>query len=213
MTVGSVGRPMMLALENRFPVMRDLPPEVDGIIVLGGIVNEVVGRSRGQLAVGGSVERVVAFAELSKKYPNAKQVFTGGSGKLLTQNIKEADAIQPLLRAFGMDVGDIIFESASRNTHENAVLTHQMVSPSPDEKWILITSAFHMPRSIGAFRQAGWQIEAFPVDYNYRGDEGFALRFNLRHGLNELAIAAHEWLGLVFYRLSGKTGTLFPAPA
>jgi len=208
-----IGRPMTLALENRFPVMRELPAQVDGIIVLGGVVDEVVSRSRGQISIGGGIERLFALADLSKKYPDAKRVFTSGSGKLLTQNIKEADVVGPLLTALGLDVDRVLFEGASRNTYKNAVLTHEMVAPGPAETWILITSAFHMPRAIGVFRQAGWPIVAYPVHYKYRGDEGFQLKFNLRGGLNELSAAIHEWLGLVFYRLTGKTGSLFPAPS
>ncbi len=207
-----VGKSMMMTLENRFPINRQLPEKVDGIIVLGGVVNEIVTQSRGQLTVGGGISRLIEFSALSKKFPQAKLVFTGGSGKLLSQNIKEADVLEPLLLILGIDVSRVIYENKSRNTYENATLTRSLVDPGPGETWILITSAFHMPRSMGVFRQAGWNIIAYPVDYNFATDETLSPAFDLLGGLNSLSAGLHEWLGLAFYRLTGKTDSFFPAP-
>ncbi len=207
-----VGKNMIMTLENRFPMVRQLPERIDGIIVLGGIVNERLTRSRGQMSVGSGISRLLEFADLSKKYPNAKLVFTGGSGKILSQDIKEADVLEPLLAVLGIDTGRMIYENNSRNTFENATLTKLLVNPGPDETWILITSAFHMPRSMGVFRKAGWNVIPYPVDYSYGADETQALFFSLPGGLVTLSSGLHEWLGLVFYRLTGKTDHFFPAP-
>ena len=207
-----VGKGLMMSLENRFPVNQQLPEKIDGIIALGGVVNQVVTQARGQMSFGGSVERLTELAALSRKYPNAKLVFTGGSGKLTSQEIKEADVLPPLLGVLGIDPARMIYENNSRNTYENATLTKALVNPAPGENWILITSAFHMPRSMGVFRKAGWQVIPYPVDYSYAADELFLPFFDLPSGLLTLSAGLHEWLGLLFYRLTGKTEIFFPAP-
>jgi uncharacterized SAM-binding protein YcdF (DUF218 family) len=207
-----IGQNLLIVLENRFPVARNLPDKVDGIIVLGGILNEVITKSRGQISIGGAIERLTEFAALSKKYPLAKLVFTSGSGKLLSQNIKEADMVGPLFVSLGIDVDRVIIENQSRNTYENAQMSKQLLNPDPDETWIVVTSAFHMPRTVGVFRQAGWRVLPYPVDFNFTGEPAFAPTFNMISGFRYLSRAVHEWLGLVFYWLTDKTDSLFPGP-
>jgi len=207
-----VGQAMFIALENRFPVAQEPPSRVDGIVVLGGVVEQVVSVKRGQLAIGGAAERITELATLVRLYPNSKIVFTGGSGNLLFPDIKEADVIQPLLDVLGLPPGRVAMENRSRNTHENALFTKELAEPKQGETWMLVTSAFHMPRAVGSFRKAGWQIVPYPVDFRTRGDEHFAPHFNLLGGLSSLSGALHEWLGLTFYYLSGKTDALFPGP-
>lgn len=207
-----IGNNLLIILENRFPIVQQLPEKVDGIIVLGGIVNEVITKVRGQTSFGGSIERLTEFAELSRKYPTARLLFTSGSGKLLSQEIKEADVVGPLLVRLGIDLDRVEIENQSRNTFENAVKSKELVNPAPDENWVLVTSAFHMPRSVGIFRKIGWKVIPYPVDFNFTGEAVFKPSFNLNGGLNSLSSAIHEWLGLIFYWLTDKTSALFPAP-
>lgn len=207
-----VGKAMLLVLEDRFPIVRALPAKIDGVIVLGGVVNEVVTRSRGQISIGSGIGRLMGLAAIAKEYPQAKLVFTGGSGKLLSQEIKEADVVGPLLESLGIRPGRVIFENRSRNTFENAIFSRELVKPDPDETWILITSAFHMPRAVGSFREAGWRVTAYPVDFRYSAGESLGLEFSLGGGFGNLSAGLHEWLGLVFYRLTGKTDVFFPGP-
>jgi uncharacterized SAM-binding protein YcdF (DUF218 family) len=78
---------------------------------------------------------------------------------------------------------------------------------------LLVTSAYHMPRAIGTFRRVGFAVEAYPVDYRTRGIEDLARPFpNLGEGLRRGDIAMREWVGLLMYRLAGRTNALFPAP-
>ncbi len=203
---------MIAALEDRFPVVSEMPPRVDGIIVLGGVVNPALTESRGQTAIGGAVERLMIFASLARRYPEAKLVFSGGSGSLRYQDLKEARYVDPVLRDLGLDGGRVMFESQSRNTFENAVLGRKLADPKVGETWILITSAFHMPRAVGSFRAQGWDVLPYPVDYSTMVDQGFEMQFNFAGGLGRLGNGIHEWLGLAFYRLTGKTNAFFPAP-
>ena len=207
-----VGNWMQASLENRFPVVRNLPDRVDGIIALGGVVNPWVTKARGQLALGGTVERLTEFAVLARRYPEAKLIFTGGSGSLFQTEVKEADVLEPMLGLLGLDPRRIVLENQSRNTYENAVFTRRLADPRPGETWVLVTTASHMPRAVGCFRKAGWRVVPYPVDFNFRGDEEFGLTFNFIGGLARLSGGLHEWLGLTFYWLTGKTDALFPAP-
>ena len=206
-----VGEWVLYPLETRFAANPALPQKVDGIIVLGGA--EDIARSAiwKQAEVNDSAERFLASIELARRYPNARFVFTSGSGSLLDQELKGADVAKILYRQQGLDISRTLFERESRNTAENASLSKALVNPGPGENWILVTSAFHMPRSIGIFCKAGWPMIAFPVDH--RTMPGHLLRADagILGNLNNLSIAVKEWIGLVAYYLSGRTSSLFPA--
>jgi uncharacterized SAM-binding protein YcdF (DUF218 family) len=198
-------------LENRFPATV-LPERVDGIVVLGGAIDPGISEARGQVAVNGAVERLTALLPLSRRYPDARLVFSGGSGTVLSQDIKEARYAENFFRDIGLDVGRVILENQSRNTRENAVLTRDMVKPQPGESWLLVTSAVHMPRAVGSFRAVGWTVIPYPVDYQTAGTltPTNSLRFNF--GLGSYNGVLHEWMGLVAYRLAGWSDALLPGP-
>lgn len=204
---------MFRVLEDRFPVPAALPERIDGIVTLGGVVDQFVTRDRGQAALSGSVERLTEFAFLAQRHPEAKLIFTGGSGQLLHQELGEAAVVPPLLAALGVDPTRVLFEGKSRNTAENATLSKALAEPKPGENWVLITSAFHMPRAVGCFRKAGWTVIPYPVDFSTTGQETFGLSFNLIGGLGRLDAGLHEWIGLAAYWITDRTNSLFPAPA
>jgi uncharacterized SAM-binding protein YcdF (DUF218 family) len=210
-TVLPIGSWMVRQLEDRFPAVSTLPAHVDGIIVLGGAADPWLTVERGQVSLGDHAERLTEFAALARRYPDARLIFTGGTGSLIRQDIKEADVIAPLWEQIGLDERRILYENQSRNTHENAVLSLPLAGPGGT--WILVTSAFHMPRAVGSFRKAGWTILPFPVDYKTGRSFAFNLSLNPAGRLMSLNAAVHEWLGLIFYRLTGRTDSLFPGPA
>jgi uncharacterized SAM-binding protein YcdF (DUF218 family) len=207
-----IGPVLFNNLENRFPRATKLPNQVTGIIVLGGVVDQFVTIDREQITINGAAERVIEFARLSFLYPNAKLVFSGGSGVMSKQDLKESDAVKPLLLAFGIKPNRVIYENQSRNTFENASLTKKLIKPKNTENWIVITSAFHMPRAIGTFRQNGWNVIAHPVDYHTLTNVSFGPKFSLLSGLGTLSAVIHEWLGLTFYWLSNRTNEFYPKP-
>ena len=116
-----------------------------------------------------------------------------------------------VLKRFEIDPEKVFFEDRSRNTYENAVFTHRMVQPKKHENWLLVTSAFHMPRSVGVFRKAGWHILPYPVDYKTTGRDLFRLGFDFKGGVSGFAAALHECLGLLFYWLTDRSHSLFPS--
>lgn len=195
-------------LENRFPPVQQMPPHVDGIIVLGGAVDPVASVNHGIPHLNEEAERLTTFAMLARRYPAAKLVFTSGSPAIFGRKIAEADATKQLFAELGLDTSKIIFERQSRNTYENAIFSKKLADPKPGEVWILVTSAWHMPRAVGIFREAGWPVLPWPVAYRTEGSYDFELVDHLR-GVDR---ATHEWLGLLAYRLLGRTGALFPGP-
>lgn len=206
-----VGKMLLGFLEDRFPAIGEPLARVDGVIVLGGVVDPVMTKARGQVSVGSGIERLLAMARLAKRYPKARIIFTGGSGSLTSQDLKEAHAIPPLLKQLGVDPARVTFEDQSRNTAENAQFSYRLAKPKPGETWLLVTSAFHMPRAVGCFRKVGWNVVPYPVNYVTDGETAAPL-FDFARGMKTLAVAIHEYLGLIFYWLDGKTDSLLPSP-
>ncbi|WP_398468727.1 YdcF family protein [Tardiphaga sp.] len=204
---------LLLSLTERFPQWQDGGRAPDGIVVLGGAIDSDSTAARNSLEVNAAAERVTAMLELARRYPEAKIVFTGGAASLIEATLSEAPAAGDVLRRFGVAPERIVLENDSRTTEENASLTMRLVAPKPGERWLLVTSAWHMPRSIGVFRKAGFDVEAYPVDWRTRGWIDASETFDtVSAGLARADIAMHEWVGLVSYRLAGRTSELLPGP-
>ena len=113
----------------------------------------------------------------------------------------------------GIPTTRVIIEERSRSTHENAVFAKELIRPGPSQNWVLVTSAFHMPRAVAAFRAVDWSVIPYPVDFKIDPSTGLRANFSLVDGLSSSTIAGKEWAGLVGYRLLGWTRELFPAPS
>lgn len=209
-----VGGALILPLEERFPRPVLTGSEtIAGIIVLGGAEDSRVGARRSAHAVNESAERLSEAVTLARRFPQARLVFTGGSGALITSGPPEADAAKRIFEDLGVEPQRIVLEDRSRNTHENARYTFDLLQPKAGETWLLVTSAFHMPRAIGVFRKAGFDVLAFPVDYRTSGfDEIYRPFSSIPEGLRRVDFVFKEYVGLVTYYLSGRSSALFPAP-
>jgi uncharacterized SAM-binding protein YcdF (DUF218 family) len=208
-----LGNALMLPLEDRFPPWDASRGAPSGIIVLGGAVGPELSAARNTPDLNESAERITATAVLARQYPQARIVYSGGNARLVLNGGIEADYAIELLESLGVARARVVAERQSRNTIENAEFSKQLVQPKPGERWLLVTSAYHMPRAIGAFRRAGFPVEAYPVDWRTRGPIDRWLPFeSVTAGLRRTDTAVHEWIGLVAYRLTGRTSELFPAP-
>ena len=208
-----LGALILKPLEDRFAGVTATEVEtVDGIVVLGGGIDASVSmtRHRGELTAAG--DRVAAMVALALLHPGARIVYSGGSGSLLEQGFRGADGARLSVGMLGLDPGRIDFEATARTTRENALLAKPLARPGPGEVWLLVTSAWHMPRAVGAFRAAGWSVTPFPVDYRTRQDGESALRFDFSGGLSTLSLGVKEWVGLLIYRVFGWSDALFPKP-
>jgi uncharacterized SAM-binding protein YcdF (DUF218 family) len=208
------GNALILPLEERFPAWDATRGEPHGIIVLGGSFDTVVAPARGEVSLNEAAERLTATADLARRYPEARILFSGGSGRLFYNGTSEADLAIRLFESFGIARGRVELDDKSRDTDENAQFSKLIAKPKPYERWLLVTSAHHMPRSIGAFRQAGFPIEAYPVDFRTRGTSDLVRPFqSVSEGLRRTDTAAREWVGLIVYWMAGRTSELFPGPA
>ncbi|MGE0699417.1 MAG: YdcF family protein, partial [Hyphomicrobiaceae bacterium] len=190
---------LLVPLENRFPVLSVAEGSRDyaGIIVLGGGEDGRASVLRGQLNINEAGDRITEGVVLARRLPEAKLVFTGGVGTLIKDEPGGAAAVGAYWRAAGVAEERIVIESRSRNTVENAVLTRALLSPKPDERFLLVTSAAHMPRSVGVFRKAGFDVVAYPVDYRTNfPDDALEPFGSIPAGLKRLDEAAKEWIGL-----------------
>ena len=192
-------------LEDRFPIPSALPEKIDGIIVLGGIVDADTADDRGTLAISEGAERLMVPVALAFRHPEAKLMIAGrGEGH---QTLKD------WFTTVGLDLDRIDFEPVSRNTYENALLSHRKIQPSEEDTWLLVTSASHMPRAVGAFRKVGWSIIPYPVDFKTSAYKPFKNLPDLTGNLMHLNAATKEWIGLVAYYALDRSDALFPAPA
>lgn len=206
----SLGAMMLNPLEERFQ-RPPMPEKVDGIVVLGGGFEGAINLARGGYELNSSGDRMVETAILARRFPTAKVVVSGGTGALFLEGEGDAATAPRLLTALGVAADRLILENKSRNTYENAVFTKELVTPKPGETWLLVTSAFHMPRAKALFDKAGFATVPWPVDYRTSGKEGIGLfRDNPADSLQATTMAIREWIGLFAYWLSGRIDQPFP---
>ena len=187
----------------------EIPPQADlrtyvGMVVLGGATESGdVAQAHNQPLLNGAAERMTAPVAALLRYPHLRVVFTGGEGELLGHGPSEADRAQGFFKNMGLPGGQVAFESASRTTYENAILTAQLPGIDITQHWLLVTSAWHMPRSMATFVKAGWNVTAYPVDYR-TGVSTRWTEYSLRDGVDRWQLVLHELLGLAAYRATGR---------
>lgn len=204
-----IGEIFLAPLEDRIAAHRQAS-EPEYIVVLGGAEEIEISVSRQTVSLNDAGERLLAVIELAHRYPDARIVVSGGSGSLKGASASSAELMAKALTAVGVSSERLLLERDSRNTAENGARTADLVGTGVSAPTLLVTSAFHMPRSLGVFCAVGWSnIAAYPVDYrtgNIRDRLGWSFAANLE-GLN---IAVREWIGLIAYWVTGRTKALLP---
>lgn len=207
-----VGNALLVPLEERFPQDSDAG-EVAGIVVLGGSVTPEVAEARDAVVLNEAAERLTATAALARRHPGARIIHSGGDAAFLLAEGNESTVALRLLADLGVPRERLIAEDHSRNTVENAVFSKRIAQPKPGERWLLVTSAYHMPRAIGVFRKAGFDVEPYPVDFRTRGPVDALRPFSsVGDGLRRTDTAVREWVGLLVYWLTARSSALFPGP-
>ncbi|MDO9512380.1 MAG: YdcF family protein [Bacteroidales bacterium] len=153
-----------------------------------------------------STDRLLQAVLLYKQGVCRKIVLSGGSGSLTDPGYEESSYLQRYLVGIGIPEKDILVESTSRNTHENAVNCLQLLgSESPQKRYLLVTSADHMPRAYKSFRQVGLNVTPYPVE-KWAGDRRYyygAVFFPKPDNLMRWNSLIHEITGYWIYYLRG----------
>ncbi|RST86650.1 YdcF family protein [Aquibium carbonis] len=209
----TAGALLLHPLEDRFQRPSDMPARVDGIVVLGGGFEGGVNRVRGGYELNSSGDRFVETAALALRYPEARVLVSGGAGALLLEGEGDGETAPRLLEALGVDRSRLLLDNEARNTQENALFSKRLADPQEGETWLLVTSAFHMPRSVGLFRKADFAVVPWPSDYRTSGVERIGpAEDNVFDSTQNTALAIREWIGLLVYWLTGRIDTLLPGP-
>jgi uncharacterized SAM-binding protein YcdF (DUF218 family) len=209
-----LGNWLLYPLESRFPAWDAARGPPDGVIVLGGPIDPELSLAHDTAVFRGSVDRLIAAAALAHRYPQARIIYSGGNANLVFDDkAKETDYALAVFASLGISGERLVMEGRSRNTEENAEFSKALAAPKTGERWLLVTSAYHMPRSVGVFRKAGFAVEPYPVDWRMGGrSDLLAFSFYAIEGLGRVEVAMREWIGLAAYRMSGKTSEFLPAP-
>jgi uncharacterized SAM-binding protein YcdF (DUF218 family) len=206
LTILPLGDLLLDPLERQFPAQPALA-KVDGIIVLGGAEDTGSHRAWGGPQLNEAGERVLEGAMLAQRFPAARLVFAGGSASVGREEdtADPSEMVRDMWVALGIAPDRILLEQNSRNTGENARLTHDLIQPKPGETWVLVTSAFHMPRAHEIFVRNGWEgITAWPVDFRSGDLAGLRGIWRLDRNLLGVNLALKEYLGTLAYRITGK---------
>jgi len=199
-------------LESRFPEPI-LPAKVTGIVLLSGAERPAATEVSGEPQLNSAAGRYTTAIMLAARYPDARFVFTGGpANDPDTGRLGQTGVAKKILTGVGLQPPRLVFEQGSTDTCDNATNTKRLVGPKAGDTWVVVTSAIHMPRTIACFRAAGWEVIPQPADYHVVLGGIDAGTFQIADNLALLDIALHEWVGLAYYRLTGRTQEFFPAP-
>lgn len=198
-----LGHNALTGLESRYDAPAAMPDDVDGILILGGSVDTEIGAERQTFILNDAAERLVAGVMLARHYPRAQIVFSGGNSSLRGTGETEAQNVARFLRAAGLAEGRAVFEDRSRNTVENIAFSKVLAGPRAGQRWILVTSAWHMKRAMAVMHRAEWPGEIVPWPTDYRTDGKKRLwpgRFDVKDNMDKAGLALHETIGSLTYR-------------
>ncbi len=193
-------------LESQYPNPRPNAPlqGYAGMVVLGGALQDSkLWSEQGQIALNEAAERMIVPVGLMQRNPQWRLLFTGGEGNLQRDKFSEADRARIMFDNLGLPAARVLYEGASRTTYENAVLSAKLPGVDPRQPWLLVTSAYHMPRSMAAFRKAGWNVTAYAVDFRTAAHTDWT-DYSLAGGAVKWHLFLHETIGLWMYRLTGR---------
>lgn len=187
---------------EEFSPLADLQSYV-GVVVLGGATEPgYLAQGHSQPLLNDAAERMTAPLAILRKNPHLRVLFTGGEGALLGTGPSESARALIFFESQGI-LGKVEYEAQSRNTYENATLTAGLPRVDIKQRWLLVTSAWHMPRSMATFAKAGWNVTAYPVDFRTGASTPWT-EYSLLSGLRAWQLVLHELVGSMAYRLAGR---------
>ena len=195
-------------LEKNYHSSNFYPNSVDGILILGGATNPFLTNEYGMVSLNASAERLYESINLIRRYSDSKVVFSGGSGSLKFPDLNHSNSVKILFENMGIDVNKIFFENQSRNTYENILFTKKLINPKINEKWLVVSSASHLNRTIYIGEKLEWILIPYAVDFNNSKTFIWSFHFNFIKNLIEFHSSTHEWLGLISYYFMGRSSRI-----
>jgi uncharacterized SAM-binding protein YcdF (DUF218 family) len=197
------GYNMLVWLEAQYP-RAEAPAQINGAIILGGSFDTDVTIRRKVPSMNDSSERVLAAVQLQKLYPGAQIIFSGGNGALDGGGRPESEDVKSFF-AYGFDASAVRYEKKSRNTFENLAFSKALLKPQDGQTWLLVTSAWHLPRAMIVAKKAGWKLTPWPVDYRTDGKyRMWPERLDILGHFYDMQVAWHELIGIAVYRMTDK---------
>ena len=203
------GTYLLWKLENTYPKQEIANIDIDGVLILGAGIDEFMTYEYKQMILNDRIERITESAKIIKKFPNAKIIYSGGNGTFSKPKLKSDEVANIFYKQLGVNTDRIIFENKSRNTYENILFSKQIAKPQEDEKWLLVTSAFHMKRAILISKKQKWKFIPYPVDFKQSKKISLKPSIHFFSNFTSFQKAFHEWLGLFSYYLMGRTDNFF----
>ncbi|MEK7801001.1 MAG: YdcF family protein, partial [Pseudomonadota bacterium] len=201
-----IGHNLLVLLENIY-VDSTLPPKVDGMIMLGGVIDIEASVARHQVQLQGNPGRMIEFIRLSQQYPQAKAIVSGGNGMMRDVDTTESEQTAILLKKLHVPMDKIIFEKQSRTTYENMAFSKILANPQAEENWLLITSAYHLPRAVAVFTSNGWPVTPIPAGYMTDGVYRFMPSLDVLGSCYKFEVAVKEIVGIIAYTLTERINT------
>ena len=208
-SVVPTGRFMLHSLEKNFHNQHSLPNEVEGVLILSGSIDGILSKEYNTIHLNENAERLFESIALINMYPKAKIIFSGGPAYIFNKKIIQVDLAEEFFSKLGIDTHKINFESRSRNTYDNIFFSKIIANPKPKEKWLVVTSAFHMKRTLNIANKLKWNLIPYAVDFKQTKKFSWKPSINFLGNIRTFHFASHEWLGLVFYYLTGKSSKIF----
>lgn len=199
-----VGEISLRYLENLYERPQVFPENIDGVIVLGGAISVPLSYSRAQVQLNENGERLTEMIRISRAFPQVRIVFSGGDWGVKDSSHKESELLKILLKNMGFDPSRIEIENQSRNTYENYLYSFRQIQPLPGEKWLLVTSAFHLPRAAAVFNSNGWEVIPYPAGYLTSQDDFSYFSMDVLGNYYKLHVAVKEFVGIIAYTLTER---------
>ena len=207
------GTNLLTYLENQYACYDTFPKKVDGILVLGGSTKGDIAKTREQIVLNDNAERIHYMVKAHRLFPDAKVTFAGGGKLGAEKELNESNMVRQYLSDIGVSSNRFVYEEKSKNTYENFKYAKEVVDPEPDEVWLLITSAGHMPRAMRVARKFEWDMTPYPVDYETKGTYSVFDGLNVSKNLWDFHFAVREMLSIISYYVSGKMSRNFEESA
>lgn len=199
-----VGPNLIVYLERQYGKPAPMPKNLTGIVVLGGVINGERSEHYQQISLNDNAERITEMIRLSTVYPQARVIFSGGSGELNQSSPKESEKVRTLLKNLNIQPLRFEYEEVSRNTFENMAQSKLIAHPQAGDKWLLVTSAFHLPRAMAIFKKGGWDITPYPAGYLENGSYIWYPTLDVLGNFYKLQVATKEIVGIIAYSLTDK---------